>query len=90
MAFAAGVDVGSTQTKAVIIDEGRRIVARALTDTGANVTRAAETAFRMALQDGDRLTAPVTSETLLPAGAELVMLGSHEQRGEFGKIFRKT
>jgi predicted CoA-substrate-specific enzyme activase len=54
VAFAAGVDVGSTQTKAVIIDEGRRIVARALTDTGANVTRAAETAFRMALQDGDR------------------------------------
>jgi predicted CoA-substrate-specific enzyme activase len=53
VAFAAGVDVGSTQTKAVIIDEGRRIVARALTDTGANVTRAAETAFRMALQDGD-------------------------------------
>jgi len=53
VAFAAGVDVGSTQTKAVIIDEGRGIVARALTDTGANVTRAAETAFRMALQDGD-------------------------------------
>ncbi len=54
MAYAAGVDVGSTQTKAVIIDEARRIVARALTDTGANVTRAAETAFRMALEDGDR------------------------------------
>ena len=53
MAYAAGVDVGSTQTKAVIIDEGRAIVARALTDTGANVTRAAETAFRMALKDGD-------------------------------------
>jgi len=54
MAYAAGVDVGSTQTKAVIIDEARQIVARALTDTGANVTRAAETAFRMALEDGDR------------------------------------
>jgi len=54
MAHAAGVDVGSTQTKAVIIDEARQIVARALTDTGANVTRAAETAFRMALEDGDR------------------------------------
>ncbi len=53
MAYAAGVDVGSTQTKAVIIDERGRIVARALTDTGANVTRAAEAAFRTALQDGD-------------------------------------
>lgn len=53
MAYAAGVDVGSTQTKAVIIDEKRRIVSRALTDTGANVMRAAETAFRGALESGD-------------------------------------
>lgn len=53
MAFAAGVDVGSTQTKAVIIDERRRIVGRALTDTGANVMRAAEHAFQTALGDGD-------------------------------------
>ena len=41
MAYAAGVDVGSTQTKAVVINEDREIVARALTDTGANVMRAA-------------------------------------------------
>ena len=37
MAYAAGVDVGSTQTKAVIIDEERHIVGRSLIDTGANV-----------------------------------------------------
>src|SRR5512134_1071085 len=53
MAYAAGVDVGSTQTKAVIVDEGRRIVARALTMTGANVIRAAEEAFGTALRSGD-------------------------------------
>lgn len=53
MAYAAGVDVGSTQTKAVIIDEARSIVSRALTDTGANVIRAAENAFREALAAGD-------------------------------------
>ena len=41
MAYAAGVDVGSTQTKAVVIDEARRIVGRALIETGANVVRAA-------------------------------------------------
>src|SRR5512145_79578 len=52
MSYAAGVDVGSTQTKAVVIDEGRGIVGRALTDTGANVMRAAETAFHQALADG--------------------------------------
>jgi predicted CoA-substrate-specific enzyme activase len=53
MAYAAGVDVGSTQTKAVIIDENKRIVARALTDTGANVVQAAENAYNEALRSGD-------------------------------------
>jgi predicted CoA-substrate-specific enzyme activase len=48
MIFGAGVDVGSTQTKAVILDETRAIVARALIGTGANVSRAAETAFLQA------------------------------------------
>jgi predicted CoA-substrate-specific enzyme activase len=49
MAYAAGVDVGSTQTKAVIVDESGTIVARSLTETGANVIQAAENAFEMAL-----------------------------------------
>jgi predicted CoA-substrate-specific enzyme activase len=53
MAYAAGVDVGSTQTKAVVIDEERNIVARALTDTGANVIRAAESSFEQALRSGN-------------------------------------
>jgi hypothetical protein len=48
--IVAGVDVGSTATKAVILDENRRILARALTDTGANVVRAAENAFHRALE----------------------------------------
>ncbi len=48
MRFAAGVDVGSTQTKAVLMEQQNgvpRIVARALVDTGANVRKAAEHAF---------------------------------------------
>ncbi len=47
MRIAAGVDVGSTQTKAVVMSDngGVRILARALVDTGANVQRAAERAF---------------------------------------------
>src|SRR4030065_1284384 len=49
MAYAAGVDVGSTQTKAVIINEERQIVSRALTDTGATVVAAAENAYTEAL-----------------------------------------
>ncbi len=49
MAYAAGVDVGSTQTKAIVVDDGGAIVGRSLIDTGANVVAAAQTAFRMAL-----------------------------------------
>lgn len=52
MACAAGVDVGSTQTKAVIINEGREIVGRALIDTGANVVMAAENAYVEAMKNG--------------------------------------
>jgi predicted CoA-substrate-specific enzyme activase len=50
MRVAAGVDVGSTQTKAVVMTEngGRNILARALVDTGANVRKAAENAFVVA------------------------------------------
>ena len=47
MRIAAGVDVGSTQTKAVLLSDngGVSITARALVDTGANVRKAAEHAF---------------------------------------------
>lgn len=51
MAYASGVDVGSTQTKAVIIDEKKEIMGRSLIDTGANVVLAAENAFAQALND---------------------------------------
>jgi len=52
MAYAAGVDVGSTQTKAVIVNEAKEIVSRSLIDTGANVILAAENAFAEALKNG--------------------------------------
>ncbi len=55
MRFAAGVDVGSTQTKAVIMEDnggnGARIVARSLADTGANVQKAAEHGFVTACRE---------------------------------------
>ena len=54
MAYAAGVDVGSTQTKAIIINESGEIVSRSLTDTGSNVVLAAENAFREALNSAPR------------------------------------
>lgn len=50
MAYAAGVDVGSTQTKSIILNEARVIVGRSLIDTGANVMLAAEKAYEEALR----------------------------------------
>jgi len=51
MLYAAGVDVGSTQSKAIILGDRRQIVGRSLISTGAMVTQAAETAFDLALKD---------------------------------------
>ena len=51
MRYAGGVDVGSTQTKAVVLDEARRIAGRSLIMTGANVVTAAQEAFQLALDD---------------------------------------
>ena len=62
MRTAAGVDVGSTQTKAVLIKENGGnpiIVARALVDTGANVRKAAERAFDRCCQDAGIAAAEV-------------------------------
>ncbi len=53
VAYAAGVDVGSTQTKAVVINEDGVIVGRSLIDTGANVVQAAEDSYLAALREHD-------------------------------------
>ena len=44
----------------------------------------------IALQRGEQLIAPLTSETILPEGADLILLGSHEQRTEFQRVFEKS
>ncbi len=51
MIYAGGVDVGSTQTKAIVLSEQRKIIGRALINTGAMVSQAAERAFREAAAD---------------------------------------
>ncbi|RME37850.1 MAG: 2-hydroxyglutaryl-CoA dehydratase [Planctomycetota bacterium] len=50
MNHAIGIDVGSTQTKSVALDDSGRIVARALIDTGANVKRAGQRALDALLE----------------------------------------
>ena len=49
--LVAGVDVGSTQTKAVVMDQDGKVVGRSLIDTGARVVVAASQAFQMALEE---------------------------------------
>ena len=44
----------------------------------------------VALQRGDELFAPLTSETVLAPGTELIMLGSDEQRAAFHAAFGKA
>ncbi len=47
----AGVDVGSTATKAVILDENRTVAGKACGPTGANVVGAASRMFQAALKE---------------------------------------
>jgi predicted CoA-substrate-specific enzyme activase len=51
MKYIGGVDVGSTQTKAVILDEDGKVVGRALLDMETSMMTIAQDAFRAALAD---------------------------------------
>ncbi|MBI2899782.1 MAG: 2-hydroxyglutaryl-CoA dehydratase [Planctomycetes bacterium] len=48
--IVAGVDAGAAAAKAAILDSERRILGRGIARTGADVVRAAERAFRAALE----------------------------------------
>ena len=45
MSYVAGVDVGSTQTKAIVLDERRGVVGRALLDVETSMAGVAQQAF---------------------------------------------
>ncbi len=51
MKYTGGVDVGSTQTKAIIIDENRKVVGRALMNLETSMITIAEDAFKAAIAD---------------------------------------
>ena len=59
MLYVAGVDVGSTQTKAVVLDEQRQVVGRALLDLETNMQTVAQDAFRAAVADAGLVEADV-------------------------------
>lgn len=51
MSYSAGLDVGSTYTKAAILDSQNGVVGRGMVNTGFKLDRAAERAFDLALSD---------------------------------------
>jgi len=51
MSLTAGIDVGSTYTKAVLLDDGERIVGRGVLKTGFKLAEAARHAYEAALAD---------------------------------------
>jgi predicted CoA-substrate-specific enzyme activase len=51
MSFTAGIDVGSTYTKAVVLDEDRRIAGRSMEPTGFKLAEVAARCFEGALAD---------------------------------------
>jgi predicted CoA-substrate-specific enzyme activase len=52
MRHAAGVDIGSTYTKALILGDDHRITGRAMRPTGFQLAESAEQALRQAVADG--------------------------------------
>ncbi len=48
--YVAGVDAGSTTTKAIVLDQEANVVGKSLRPTGANVTIASEKAYEEALE----------------------------------------
>ncbi len=81
MKYVAGVDVGSTQTKAVIIDANRTIVGRALLDMETSMVTVAEDAFRAALRNADIAEDQVLHITGTGYGRYKVTFG-HDQATE--------
>lgn len=51
MSLTAGIDVGSTYSKALLLDEGERIVGRGMLKTGFKLAEAARRAYEAALAD---------------------------------------
>ncbi len=50
MTFTAGIDVGSTYTKAIILDDDNKIVGKGMINTGFKLVQAAERAYKQALE----------------------------------------
>lgn len=78
MKYVAGVDVGSTQTKAIILDEHRRVVGRALLDMETSMATVAQEAFRQALENAGIHESDVVYVVGTGYGRYKVTFGNHQ------------
>lgn len=83
MIYVAGVDVGSTQSKGIVMDGSGRTVGRSLVDTGANIARAAERAFAAAVSEAGIETGEIAYTVGTGYGRYTVTFG-HTQITEIG------
>ncbi len=59
MTYTAGIDIGSTYTKAIILDANYNVVGKSMEPTGFKLTQVAEKALNGALRDGDMISTDV-------------------------------
>jgi voltage-gated potassium channel len=68
------------------VEVPERLAGRALRDSGIG----SDTGMSViAVRSGERIITPMTVETILPRGSELLLLGSMEQRRKFGVAFEQ-
>lgn len=73
MVYTAGIDIGSTYTKAIIMNDDYRVVGRAMENTGFKLAEIAERTYRQALDDGG--LSPQDVEYIVATG-----FGRHQAR----------
>jgi predicted CoA-substrate-specific enzyme activase len=75
MIYVAGIDVGSTQAKGVILDEQGAVLAQALLDMETNMSTAAETVFQRVLAEAQLSAADIAFTVATGYGRYRVTFG---------------
>lgn len=78
MSFVAGIDVGSTQTKGIILDLDGKIISTAIIDMEVNMASAADTVFKLALDNAGISPAEVKYTVATGYGRYRVTFGDRQ------------
>jgi predicted CoA-substrate-specific enzyme activase len=75
MEYVAGIDIGSTQAKGVILDEQGRLLSKAIIDMETNMGTAAEVVFKRALEGAGMRTSAIAFTVATGYGRYRVTFG---------------